>query len=92
MMIRWAVAAVILLMSVPASQAQVYRDLPGVVTNEEHEAEPQVACVPRYVPPPENSTSRHYGRTVYDCTRNGVTTTGSRMPPSRERQLRGLGW
>jgi len=91
MMIRLALAALTLL-CVPAAQAQVFHDLPGVITTQEHEAEAQVTCEPRFVPAPENSTKRHYGRTVYDCTQNGVTSTGSFMPPSRERQLRGLEW
>lgn len=92
MMIRLAFAALTLLLSVPAAQAQVFHDLPGVITTQEHEAEEQVTCAPRFEPAPENSTQRHYGRTVYDCTRNGVTTTGSGMPSSRERQSRGLDW
>lgn len=92
MKIRLALVALTLLLAPAAAQAQVFHDLPGVVTTQEHEAEEQVVCEPRFVPAPENSTKRHYGRTVYNCTRSGVTTTGSGMPLSRERNLRGLDW
>jgi hypothetical protein len=92
MKIRLALAALTLLFAPAAVQAQVFHDLPGVVTTQEHEAEERVDCTPRYIPPPENSTKQHWGRTVYDCTRSGVTSTGSGMPLSRERDLRGLDW
>jgi hypothetical protein len=87
-----ALAILALLLCVPAARAQVFHDLPGVISIEEHEAEEQVVCQPRYEPAPENSTRQRFGKTVYDCTRSGVTVTGSGMPLSRERELRGLDW
>lgn len=81
-----------MLLLAPAAGAQVFHDLPGVVTTEEHDAEQQVVCEPRYEPAPENSTKQRWGRTVYDCLRSGVTITGSGQPLSRERDLRGFDW
>jgi hypothetical protein len=92
MTIRLTLAALAMLTIVPPAQAQVFHDLPGVVTTEEHEAEERVTCEPRYVPPPENSSRQIWGHTVYDCVRGGVTITGSGQPLSRERNLRGLDW
>jgi len=89
---RLALAALMILPLAPAAGAQVFHDLPGVVTTQEHEAQDPVVCEPHYIPPPENSTKRHWGRTVYTCTRNGVTSSGSTMPLSRERSLRGYDW
>ncbi|MCT7665920.1 hypothetical protein [Shinella kummerowiae] len=92
MTIRLTLAALAMLTIAPTAQAQVFHDLPGVVTTEEHEAEERVTCEPRYVPPPENSSRQIWGHTVYDCVRGGVTITGSGQPLSRERNLRGLDW
>ncbi|ANH02820.1 MULTISPECIES: hypothetical protein [Shinella] len=89
---RLILAALTALLFAPVAGAQVFHDLPGVVTTEEHEAEDQVFCAPHYIPAPENSTKRHWGRTVYNCTRGGVTSSGSNLPLSRERSLRGYDW
>jgi hypothetical protein len=87
---RLLLAAFAALLLAPASGAQVFHDLPGVVTTEE--AEEPVSCSPHYIPPPENSTKRHWGHTVYNCTRGGVSSSGTYLPLSRERSLRGYDW
>ena len=89
---RLVLAALTMLLFAPVAGAQVFHDLPGVVTTEEHEAEDQVVCEPHYNPAPENSTKRRWGRTVYNCTRGGVTSSGGYLPLSRGRSLRGYDW
>ncbi|MEW9616679.1 hypothetical protein AB3G45_22985 [Shinella sp. S4-D37] len=89
---RLILAALAGLLFAPAAGAQVFHDLPGVVTTQEHEAEDPVTCESRYIPPPENSTKRQWGHTVYSCRQGGVTSSGSYLPLSRERSLRGYDW
>jgi hypothetical protein len=89
---RLVLAALAAMLLTPVASAQVFHDLPGVVTTEQDEAEEAVSCSPHYVPPPENSTKRQWGHTVYNCTRGGVTSSGSYLPLSRERSLRGYDW
>jgi hypothetical protein len=89
---RLAFAALTLLLLAPAAGAQVFHDLPGVVTTQEYQTEPQVVCAPDDTEPRERTTRQLWGRTVYSCTQGGVTSRGSNLPPSRERDLRGYDW
>ena len=89
---RLLLAALAALLIAPTAGAQVFHDLPGVVTTQEHEAEDPVSCEPHYIEPPENSTRQRWGRTVYNCRRGDVTSTSNTMPRSRERDLRGYDW
>lgn len=74
-----------------AGRGEVFRDLPGVVTTEEHEARDKVVCVQKYVERPTNRW-RELPRLMYSCTQGSLTFEGNRLPPSNERELRGLDW
>lgn len=73
-----------------AGREQVFRDLPGVVTQEEETARknPSMVCVEKFV----ERSSRDWGKPqiVYSCTQGNITFESTQMPYSRERRLRGL--
>jgi len=74
-----------------AGRGEVFKDLPGVVTTEEHEARDDVVCVQKLVERP-TSRWREMPRLMYSCTQGSLTFEGSQLPPSRERELRGMNW
>lgn len=74
-----------------AGRDEVFKDLPGVVTTQEHEARGNVVCVQRYIDPPVNRW-REPRRLVYSCTQDGLTFESNQAPYSRDREMRGLGW
>ena len=91
---RAALAILAVLMSVSGGQAQAFKDLPGVVPSdatEEYSNRNTVVCEQRIEVPP-SSRSNWMPRNVYVCEQNGVTSTGTHMPLSRERSMRGLDW
>ncbi|WP_411033922.1 hypothetical protein [Shinella sp. BYT-45] len=91
---RTVLALLAVLMSASAGQAQVFKDLPGVVPSdatEEYSGRDAVVCEQR-VHVPRSSNSRWMPRNIYVCERNGITTSSTRLPPSSERALRGLDW
>ena len=73
-----------------AGREQVFRDLPGVVTQDEETARknPSMVCVEKFV----ERSSRDWGKPqiVYSCTQGNLTFESTQMPYSRERRLRGL--
>ncbi|WEX77634.1 hypothetical protein PYH37_002446 [Sinorhizobium numidicum] len=75
--------------------AQTYHDLPGVLPEAPLRESENVVCeqifVDRYAPF-ESSRGPRYD-TVYKCRRgDGPVFQGSRLPPSLERQKRGLNY
>lgn len=91
---RAALALLALLMSAVGGQAQVYKDLPGVVPSDataEYSGKNATTCQLR-VEVPSQDSSRWMPRNVYVCEKNGITSTGTRLPTSRERELRGWDW
>jgi hypothetical protein len=74
-----------------AGRGEVFRDLPGVVTTQEHEARDNVVCVQKYVERPTNRW-RELPRLMYSCTQGSLTFESNRTPPSTERELRGMDW
>ena len=72
-----------------AGREQVFRDLPGVVTQDEETARknPSMVCVEKFV----ERSSRDWGKPqiVYSCTQGNLTFESTQMPYSRERRLRG---
>ena len=93
MTIRAALALLALLLPLSVGQAQTFKDLPGVVPSDAREeysgsgttCELQVSV-------PSSSSSRWMPRNIYVCEKNGVTTTGTQLPLSRERSMRGMDW
>ena len=73
-----------------AGREQVFRDLPGVVTQEEDTARknPSMVCVEKFVG--RSSHRWDEPQIVYSCTQGGLTFESTQMPSSRERRLRGL--
>ncbi|WP_331372927.1 hypothetical protein [Sinorhizobium chiapasense] len=75
--------------------AQAYHDLPGVRAEDPLRDPPRVACEQIFVDrwaPFESSRGPGYD-TVYKCREgDGPVFRGSRLPPSLERQKRGLNY
>lgn len=73
---------------------EVYQGLPGVVTPEAAEARKKsVSCV--RIPterPIGGGRWRPGDDVVYACTDGNTTVQTNRLPPSRERDMRGIGW
>lgn len=75
----------------PVRLAQVFTDLPGVVTQEEAEDRDRIFCEQTVVKREGNPTRGERYRTVNNCRRgNGPVFTSPRTPLSLERQKRGL--
>ncbi len=91
---RAALALFSILMSAPMGQAQVFKDLPGVVASdatEEYSGGKAANCT-QSVEVPHSTSSRWMPRDVYVCEQNGITSSSTRLPPSSIRALRGLNW
>lgn len=68
-----------------------FTDLPGVTEPEERAEKNKVVCSQRY----DDTEPRRWGefrQPVYTCTQGGFTYSSRNPPPSRERDLRGIGW
>jgi hypothetical protein len=94
MKIRAALLLVSILAPVPAVQAQVFNDLPGVVASDATQAysgKSPVVCEQQV--DVRRSGSRHWlPRDVYVCEKNGISSSSTVLPPSSIRALRGLGY
>ncbi|MFB2549969.1 hypothetical protein [Ensifer soli] len=89
-----AIALCAALLAPDAASAQLYRDLPGVVDPAQAEPGRRVTCeqvILRNADPFLPTNGPRYS-TVYECTQDGLTFQGNRLPPSLERQKRGLNW
>lgn len=91
---RPVLALLAILLPAASGQAQVFKDLPGVVASEasdEYSNKDAAACT-RRVDVPRSSSSRWMPRDIYVCEQNGVSASSTRLPPSSIRVLRGLNW
>lgn len=91
---RATLALLALLLSAAGGQAQVFKDLPGVTPSDatdEYKSKGQVACEPT-VGYSRDRDFRWMPRNMYVCERNGITASGTALPPSSVRALRGLGY
>ncbi len=91
---RATLALLAILMSAPLGQAQVFKDLPGVVPSDatdEYSNKGAANCT-QSVEVPRSTSSRWMPRDVYVCEKNGITSSSTRLPPSSIRALRGLNW
>ncbi|MDR6755174.1 hypothetical protein J2Y48_000447 [Mycoplana sp. BE70] len=71
--------------------SEPFTDLPGVKSPDDAAQKDEVVCTRGY----EETEPRRWGelkQPVYTCTQNGRTFTSRNPPPSRERDLRGIGW
>lgn len=90
-------AAVLTLLTALPAQAQAYRDLPGVKTPaDQATAPPDITCRTVEVEdddPFEPTFGPRGGDLVYACrSGDGPEFRSTRLPPSLERQRRGLNW
>ncbi len=87
-------ALLAILMSALPGQAQVFKDLPGVVASDatEEYSNRNAATCTQQVEVPHSTSSRWMPRDVYVCEQNGITSSSTRLPPSSIRALRGLNW
>ena len=91
---RTALALLAVLASATAGQAQVFKDLPGVTPSDatdEYKSRGQVVCE-QTIGMTRDRDFRWMPRNMYVCEKNGVTASGSILPPSSVRALRGLGY
>jgi hypothetical protein len=88
---RMALVLMAALLAASGAGAQVFKDLPGVVPTEEYEQRDQMKCEASLERPDLYGSDR-MPRTIYTCTQNGITTSSTRMPLSRDRAMRGLDW
>ena len=91
---RATLALLAVLASACVGQAQVFKDLPGVVAadaTEEYSGGKAANCT-QSVEVPHSTSSRWMPRDVYVCEQNGITSSSTRLPPSSIRALRGLNW
>ena len=91
---RATLALLAILMSAPLGQAQVFKDLPGVVPSdatEEYSNKDAPRCT-QQVEVPSSDRTHWMPRDVYVCEKNGITSSSTRLPPSSIRALRGLNW
>lgn len=91
---RATLALLALLASVSVGQAQVFKDLPGVVPSDatdEYKSSNTAVCQQK-VDVPRDTDSRWMPRNVYVCETNGISASSTRLPPNSQRALRGLGY
>ncbi len=89
-----ALALLTILTSALPGQAQVFKDLPGVVASDatEEYSNRNAATCTLQVDVPRSTSSRWMPRDVYVCEQNGMASSSTRLPPSSIRALRGLNW
>ncbi|MCJ8054055.1 hypothetical protein GB928_007760 [Shinella curvata] len=82
------------LASAAGAQAQAFKDLPGVAPSDatdEYRHSGRVVCE-QTVGASRSRDNRWIPRNIYVCEQNGVTASGTYLPPSSIRALRGLGY
>ena len=91
---RATLALLAVLASACVGQAQVFKDLPGVIPSDatdEYKNSNTAVCEQK-VDVPRSTDSHWMPRNVYVCETNGISASSTRLPPNSQRALRGLGY